>query len=838
MSTHSDSPLFILYGSATGNAEHIAKDLAAVYTNLLKNPDTDTYFPSVICCELDQFKRKCQTIWEQAPAVAGTKHGVLIITSTTGNADPPENASRFFRFIKRKTTVEQQPFRHCAFAVLALGDTNYDSFCHTGKQVDKKMAELGGTRALKIACADEALGLEDVVEPWVSDILKKVTEECRPKGTVSSGTFNTDTTTKEKDDAQTTVTPEQETDKQGEEKKEEMATTHVGLNSNTATHVGLNSNPNQNSTAHNHTPATPGFSTGVQAIRSLLHVDASKPIWEVDQTALPGIGSTLSSCELVPESGSDDDVEQRPRAESVSTASSAGFHYTIKRPFESTVLKARYLTETSLDAAKQVLETCGNNNNNSEESLTSPDHILTTHKIIDHHFPLAGAGPEKDLNSKRVLEITMSLPDDYTLEYAPGDSLGLMVENTPDAVAFVLNMLSEQYGMAPDQKVSIDSDEPIAVATAVRTSVDLCSPIKSRRILHSLSQFATDPDEICALQLLASKTVKGEHLFSELVDKQRLSLVDILREFPSLQTIPLNGLLSILPGIPPRYYSVSSSPIEHQRLSLTVAFSVVDYVTPSLTVDGKERGLRRVRGIATRYMEAVSCSFLAGHKNAGAAAPTLKIFPKPTADFRMPATVSIPLVLIGPGTGVAPFMGFLAHRNALLSSSESTEAAESVVEGTWRGGYELEENELPISEGDASGFKLGGDYRTKQDVGSVDLFFGCRHADHDWLYRSEMQDLQKQGVITKLYTAFSRDGKRQYVQDIIRSDEECAARLLDLILEKRACIYVCGDGNAMAKDVQAVIVELLGRKLGGDDQGKEYLEKMKTDKRFLMDIWS
>jgi sulfite reductase alpha subunit-like flavoprotein len=101
-----------------------------------------------------------------------------------------------------------------------------------------------------------------------------------------------------------------------------------------------------------------------------------------------------------------------------------------------------------------------------------------------------------------------------------------------------------------------------------------------------------------------------------------------------------------------------------------------------------------------------------------------------------------------------------------------------------------------------------------------------------------MQELQKEGVITKLYTAFSRDGKKEYVQDIIRNNEDCAARLLDLIMEKRACIYVCGDGNAMAKDVQTVIVELLGKQLGGEDQGKEYLEKMKTDKRFLMDIWS
>jgi sulfite reductase alpha subunit-like flavoprotein len=188
MTTQSESPLFILYGSATGNAEYIAKDLAAVYTNLLKNPDTDTYFPSVVCCELDQFKRTCQTIWDSEPATAGTKHGVLVVTSTTGNADPPEKASRFFRFIKRKGTVDTQPFRHCAFAVLALGDTNYDSFCYTGKQIDKKLSELGGTWFAKVASADEALGLEDVVEPWVGDILAQVTENCWPRGRTSSGT--------------------------------------------------------------------------------------------------------------------------------------------------------------------------------------------------------------------------------------------------------------------------------------------------------------------------------------------------------------------------------------------------------------------------------------------------------------------------------------------------------------------------------------------------------------------------------------------------------------------------------------------------------------------------
>jgi sulfite reductase alpha subunit-like flavoprotein len=161
-----------------------------------------------------------------------------------------------------------------------------------------------------------------------------------------------------------------------------------------------------------------------------------------------------------------------------------------------------------------------------------------------------------------------------------------------------------------------------------------------------------------------------------------------------------------------------------------------------------------------------------------------------------------------------------------------------VVEGSWRGGYEFSEEDLPIGQRDASGLKVCVDFRTKLDIGSVDLFFGCRHQSHDWLYKEEMLEMQKEGVLSKLYTAFSRDGNRQYVQDIMRNDEACSERTMDLILNRNAFIYVCGDGNAMAKDVQAAIVELLSDRLGGIDEAQLYLENLKTDHRFLMDIWS
>ena len=114
------------------------------------------------------------------------------MTSTTGNGDAPENASRFVRYLKRKSTIDQQPFQYCAYAVLGLGDTNYDDFCATGKVVDSKMQQLGGTRGKTLGMADEATGLEDVVEPWTSSVVKEMVQACFGSG--SDGEATTCTT--------------------------------------------------------------------------------------------------------------------------------------------------------------------------------------------------------------------------------------------------------------------------------------------------------------------------------------------------------------------------------------------------------------------------------------------------------------------------------------------------------------------------------------------------------------------------------------------------------------------------------------------------------------------
>ena len=806
----STTPLYVLYGSATGNAEHIAKEVAATYELYLKNPSFIGYFPSVICCELNDYKKKCLTQWETEPP-SNTKHGIIIVCSTTGNADAPENSDRFVRWLKRKSTDTQQPFKHCAYAVLALGDTNYDVFCATGKTIDKRLKELGGTRCCPVALADEATGLEDTVDPWTGSVIQKLAAECNGSTRIQESVSSPTTVAKPvKVAAPPKTILKESSSSSSEEKKMEFDETIPAVSQSS--------------------------SAGVATIRKLLSLLPKDDIPAVDNKSLPSMVSSLSSCELI----NDEEQHGRERGNSVAdnmtvSSGSSGFLYTLNKPYESSILGARYLTKTNAECAKKASELFAN-------SSTADEKIVEAKSLYNDHFPLSTDDEiECTKNGKRVIEMTLALPDDFTLEYQPGDSVGLVVPNTPEATNFILSMLQKNHGVLPSQKISVDSNHPITVEEAIRTTIDLCSPMKKKR-LFMLSQFAADPEEALVLRLLSSNE-KGNDLFQRYVEDQNRTVIDILKEFPSCQqSITLKGLLGCLPAIPPRYYSVCSSPLADRQgkdggYHLKVAFSVVDFLTPSVTEDLNSG--RRVGGLATRYLECICSPFL-NNSSGSIQGPTVQIFPKPTHEFRLPTNMSTPLILIGPGTGIAPFIGFLSHRQAQISSLESFEGAESASEGTWRGGYELDPEELHISKGDSFGLNLALDYVRKQQTGEIDLYFGCRYSDHDYLYEAELEEFKSSGILSNLYTAFSRENgkEKMYVQNLMQDKPECKQRLTDMILNKDAAVYVCGDGNAMGKDVQEAIVNVLADKLESKQSALSYLDQMKASGRFVLDIWS
>jgi len=221
----------------------------------------------------------------------------------------------------------------------------------------------------------------------------------------------------------------------------------------------------------------------------------------------------------------------------------------------------------------------------------------------------------------------------------------------------------------------------------------------------------------------------------------------------------------------PRYYSISSSPsVDGTRCSITVG-----------VVEGSASSGRGIyKGVCSNY--------LAGRRAGETIHATVR---ETKAGFRLPEDASVPIIMIGPGTGLAPFRGFLQERAALK----------------------------------ASGAKLG----------PAMLFFGCRHPDQDYLYADELKSFET-GGIAELHTAFSRaEGPKTYVQNLVSAQKE---RVWSLI-EQGAIIYVCGDGGKMEPDVKAALVAIHRERSGRDaNEGQRWIDDLGTKNRYVLDVWA
>jgi len=809
--------LAILYGSSTGNAEHIAKELS---TSI---PSKGSFYSSVLCCEMNQFKRKCQKAWD-SPDFGANKHAVIVITSTTGNGDAPENAGRFVRYVKKKDTEKSMPFKNCVFSVLALGDTNYDQFCATGQLVDRKMKDLGGIRAKQISLADEGTGLEDVVEPYLETVLQDLQKAIN---NINSSCIDNESPVEEKkeEDCVEITTKSTSSTKEANPPKSVLHNTSM-----LAVKTDLST-----------------LSPGVSAILSIAKQhNILIPEHALPKSSLPSLTASMSSCKLINKNESDNDNNKDTQTsiddERVSIISgstlSNGCQYTMQNPYTSSVIAGRYLTKTStLPLSKALILSTSSSSSETNEKMVNE--VIT--------------GFDVNLNpkdAKRVIELTLGLPEDYSLEYEPGDSIGIMVNNElTSSFRSIISVLEQKSKMdfgatkkvnAREQLVSVDDGEPISIYEAISKCVDITSIVK-KRILARLAHLCNieDNQESVVLSLLSSKTPEGETLYKEFVEKYALNIGHILKLFPSCQP-NVQDILGICDGMAPRYYSISSSPLK-EKDQLTIAFSVVDYI---VTKDDdvhpamKDIVLNRRAGLATQFLE-IHCASLLCKSSSFSAHVTLSIFPKPTTDFRLPKSTATPLILVGPGTGVAPFLGFLSHRECLLKEKEQIEA--QAEQGTWRGGFEIDEDDTNTNKNTAeNAFSGEAGERVAENSTKALLFFGCRWPDHDFLFKEELHQLVASKTLTSLHTAFSRvpnpdKNARKYVQHEMKA---VGKNLVDMILHDNASVYVCGDGNAMGKDVQDCLASLLEKNCTNISDGKTYVKEMKKKHKFVLDIWS
>jgi sulfite reductase (NADPH) flavoprotein alpha-component len=337
---------------------------------------------------------------------------------------------------------------------------------------------------------------------------------------------------------------------------------------------------------------------------------------------------------------------------------------------------------------------------------------------------------------------------DSGLEYEAGDALGVWPSNCPELVDELIAL----SGVNADAAVNVSGVGEMRLADALGKHYEIARPNPD------LLAFVAARSNNGALRDLLSPERKAD-LKQWLWGQQ---IADVLHEFPvSLTATELTGLLKRLQ---PRLYSIASSPKAHAgEVHLTVA------------------AVRYSNG--RRHRKGVSSTFLADR----AGDVNVPVFVQKSAHFRPPHGSDTPMIMVGPGTGVAPFRGFLHER------------------------------------------------RARGDTGRNWLFFGEQHAASDFYYRDELESMRDSGVLNRLDVAFSRDqADKVYVQDRMR---EQGAQLWSW-LEDGAHFYVCGDANRMAKDVDAALKEVVARHGGmSDEKALDYVNRLAQEKRYARDVY-
>ena len=366
---------------------------------------------------------------------------------------------------------------------------------------------------------------------------------------------------------------------------------------------------------------------------------------------------------------------------------------------------------------------------------------------------LAPLVDKKDLthseSSKTTLHLAFSI-EGTGIRYEAGDACGVLPQNDLNLVAEIL------------QTLKFNGNEQVPCGKTGTTTLHdvLTHHLQITRLNRRIvKDYAMIGNCTRLLDLLVPE--QQAHLDKYVYDR---GLIDLLVEFPGVVQDPAE-LVAMLPKLTPRLYSISSSPAAHAgEIHTTVA--VVRY-----NAHNRERG-----GVcSTLFADRASVS------------DRLPIYIQPNKKFRLPLEPDAPIIMIGPGTGVAPFRGFLHERRALGAKGRN-----------W-------------------------------------LFFGGRSASADYLYRDELEAMRDDGHLTRLDTAFSRDQVHKiYVQD--RMLEQ--APLFWNWLQDGASVYVCGDASRMAKDVHATLLTIVERQGGMSAQAaEEYVHTLMEEHRYHRDVY-
>ncbi|WP_338433589.1 assimilatory sulfite reductase (NADPH) flavoprotein subunit [Bacillus licheniformis] len=357
---------------------------------------------------------------------------------------------------------------------------------------------------------------------------------------------------------------------------------------------------------------------------------------------------------------------------------------------------------------------------------------------------LNGRGSNKET---RHLELSL---EGSGLTYEPGDALGIFPENDPELV----DMLLKELKWDPNAAVAVDQGENLSLKEALTSYYEIT--VLTKKFIQQAAEIIENEK----LRELAAPE-NADQLKAYIAGRD---LIDFVRDFGPIAAAP-QEFVSILRKIPPRLYSIASSfAANPDEVHLTIG--AVRY-----NAHGRDR-----KGV---------CSVLCAERLQPG--DTLPVFIQPNKNFKLPENPETPIIMVGPGTGVAPFRSFMQEREETGASGKS-----------W-------------------------------------MFFGDQHFVTDFLYQTEWQKWLSEGVLTKMDVAFSRDTEEKvYVQHRML---EHSKELFEW-LEEGAAFYVCGDKNNMAKDVQNALLEIIEKEGGKSrEEAEAYLAEMKKQKRYQRDVY-
>lgn len=377
--------------------------------------------------------------------------------------------------------------------------------------------------------------------------------------------------------------------------------------------------------------------------------------------------------------------------------------------------------------------------------------------------------PEESDRSTR--HIVVELPKG--LDYEPGDHLCVVGKNSPATV----NRALIRFGFDESSYIKVDvsggrrSPFPSGSTFSVKRLAEVYGELQavaSQHDITTLLEHTRCPDTKQKLEALANTA--DSTLYRAEVFSKRKSILDLLEEFPACE-LPFEIYMEMIPWMSPRYYSISSSSKANPG-QCSISVGIVE--GPAFSGNGHYEGV---------------CS--TSLRDAKAGDTIQAVIKQPTSQFRLPQDPTVPVIMIGPGTGVAPFMGFIQERKALKGQGK--------------------------------------------ELGDAHLFFGCRHPDQDYIYKQELEQAQTDKLV-QLHTAFSRlSDQREYVQDSIKKHWSDIWPLL----QSNGVIYICGDGAMMEPDVKNTLIQLYMEETNApQQQGQAWMEQLGSDGRYVLDVWA